>query len=153
LPEITLPVEGLTVRYPSADYRHLLASKRVEDGDPAAENYLWRVISLETGERVAEAHHQVPGAWFFIWGDRLIHEARPQGHLVGDRWVGAPLRLRAIDLKTGAEVWTRPYRDTAYRGPYPPLPPAVPRSGGRTNLQSMQESKGGKHAHAWPRAR
>ena len=30
-----------------------------------------------------------------------------------------PLMLRAVNLATGAESWSREIRDTRYRGPYP----------------------------------
>jgi hypothetical protein len=31
-----------------------------------------------------------------------------------------PPMLKAVDLRTGQELWSYPLRDTAYRGPYPP---------------------------------
>lgn len=123
LPEISIRSNGLTVRYPSADYRHLLTSKLVETSPRVWEKYLWVIFSLETGVRVAEVRNFEPGAWFFISGSSLIQEVQPQGRLVDGVGVEEPRKLRAIDLASGAERWNRPIRDTAYRGSYPPLIP------------------------------
>jgi hypothetical protein len=121
LPEITFFSNGLTIRYPSADNRHLLMSKLVET-DPQVK-YLWVIFSLETGTRVAEVRNFEPAAWFFISGSSLIHEVQPQSRLVKGVGIEEPRKLRAINLESGAELWNWPIRDTAYRGSYPPVVP------------------------------
>lgn len=132
LPEVTLANGGLTFRFAAADSRHLLASRQVEAG---REKYLWVIFSLETGARVAEVLHHLSAAAFFLSDSSLVYESLPSRQLIDGKWVEEPLSLQAIELKTGAELWGRPVRDTAYRGPYPPavpgrsgpsLPPASP---------------------------
>ena len=118
LPDVDLSDDAFTYRYVSADGRHALASKRL---GAANRNWLWRLYSLETGQQVAEIRNDTPGAHFFITASRLVHEAPPTRRISsGGTVVDQPPRLRAIDLATSAEVWLRPFRDTAYRGPFPP---------------------------------
>jgi len=121
LPDVVLFGRELTFRYPSANGRHLLTSKLVET-DPHVK-YLWVIFSLETGGRVAEVRNHSPAAWFFVSGSRLIYESPLQRRLVDGAWAEEPRKLRAIDLVSGAELWNWPIRDTAYRGPYPPVGP------------------------------
>ena len=121
LPVVSLFRDELTFRYASADGRHLLASKRIESSRPI--EYLWSIYSVETGESVAQIRHSSPAAWFFLYGSSLIHASPPTSRLVNGKWINEPPKLRAIALENGAELWDRPVRDTAYRGPYPPAIP------------------------------
>lgn len=114
---VTLFEGGLNFRSVSADKSHLLASRRAASDSRAWE---WAVYSLETGAQVAELRHDAPAAWFFLSGSRLIHETNVTSRLVRDQVVVEPGKLRAVDLVTGAEVWTHAIRDTRYRGPYLP---------------------------------
>jgi len=106
LPDIVLLAAGLGLHLPSADGRFFLATKLAEPAGPARARFIWIIFSLETGERVAEFRNDLPEAPFFVWRSTLVHVVPPG--------------VRAIDLKTGAEVWSRPIRETRYRGPYPP---------------------------------
>lgn len=114
--------DGFTLRYASADGRHFLASK---PGGEKGREFAWAIYSLETGRRVALVHSPAVAGWFFIWGGSLIHEVRPRFEMVGGERIEEPLHIRAVDLETGTEQWVRPFRDTAYRGPYPPVAPEV----------------------------
>jgi len=120
LPEVTLSGNELTMRYPSADHRHLLASKLTGVTKNREIDYEWNLYSLETGERTAQVIRHQPGAWFFIAGTALIHETQAHDRPVEDGWVREPLSLRTTDLRSSRELWTHPFRDTAYRGGYPP---------------------------------
>jgi hypothetical protein len=119
LPDVTLFTEDYTVQYPSADYRHLLASRR-SSSTQASERYDWMIFSIATGERIAELHLDVPAAWFFVIGASLIHDVSRRAVRVGDTWIEEPPKLRAIDVQTGSEQWIWPLRDTAFRGSLPP---------------------------------
>ena len=120
LPDVKL-FEGRPVaRLPSADGRHLLISSLPEESSGAWERYLWSIFSLASGELVAEMRHHRSADRFSILGATLLHLSQPFGRRVGDEWVEEPLKLRAVDLGTGAERWNRALRDTAYRGPRPP---------------------------------
>jgi hypothetical protein len=126
LPDINLTDDGFTYRYISADGRHALASRRASDGEA---DWLWRIYSLESGRQAARLRQQSAAARFFLTPSHLIHEAAATQHAQDGVIVRKPLRLRAVDLGTGLESWTRPLRDTAYRGGYLPttgLPGASP---------------------------
>ncbi len=126
LPEVVLFGADLTYHYPSADVRHLLASKRL---DPPNAGWVWHIYSTASGAPVAEIRHASPAAWFFLTAASVVHEAPPMGRIVdGTMHIDRPLRLRAIDLETGNELWERPFRDTAYRGSYPPAGPGGART-------------------------
>lgn len=116
LADVTLFEGGLEFRSVSADGRHLLASRRASDG----RTWEWAVYSLESGAKVAAPRHDTPGARFFVAGSRLVHETQVTGRMVGGQLVVEPGKLRAVDLETGSEVWSRAIRDTEYRGPLPP---------------------------------
>jgi hypothetical protein len=132
LSDVRLFGADYTLRYPSANHKHLLASKADYATHPP---WHWLIFSIDSGKRVAEINMESPGARFLIRRDQLIYESPPQQRLVAEQWVNEPLRLRAIDLEGGNELWSRPIRDTAYRGPYPahrpggenPPPPTAPK--------------------------
>ena len=117
LPDLKLFGTDYTLRYPSVDQKHLLASKLDYATLPP---WHWLIFSIDSGDLVAEINMESPGARFFIWRNYLIYTSSPQRRLVAEEWVDEPLRLRAIDLENGNEFWSWQIRDTAYRGPYPP---------------------------------
>jgi len=121
LPSVLLFGPELTLRYPSVDSRHLLASKLI---DAATSTWGWSIYSLETGERVAEVPVPLAGTPFFIWKSRLIHRSPPLSKHVEGQWISEPLKVRSIEAASGVEIWARSIRDTAYRGPLPPTVPA-----------------------------
>jgi hypothetical protein len=117
LPDVALFGAEYTQRYPSADQHHLLASKADR---AAALPWHWLIFSIESGSRVAEVHMDSAGAPFYVWRNMLVYESPPEQRVVAGKRIDEPLRLRALDLGSGRELWTWPIRDTAYRGPYPP---------------------------------
>lgn len=123
LSDLALFSTELTVRFASADGRHLLASKLV---DPAASLWTWSIYSLETGRSVGEVCVPSPAGAFFICGSSLIYESLPHGRFIDGRSIEEPAKLRAVDLDTSTERWNWALRETAYRGSYPPAPPISP---------------------------
>jgi hypothetical protein len=128
LPDVTLFTEDHTIRYPSADNTHLLASRRDRASTTKA-SYDWVVFSLATGARAGELRMDFPAAWFFVTGNLLVHEVQYQAHLLDGAWTEEPRQVRAIALETGEELWAHPLRDIAYRGSLPP------------NTAGLQDSK------------
>jgi hypothetical protein len=122
LPEVKLFGADYTLRYPSANQKHLLANKADYETQPP---WHWLIFSIDSGERVAEINMESPGARFFIGRNQLIYESPPQRRLVVGKWLYEPLKLRAIDLESNNERWSRPIRDTVYRGPSPPHRPGI----------------------------
>jgi len=117
LPDVDLSEDGFSYRYVSADLRHALVSRRAgaNTGD-----WLWRLYSLQSGQRVAALRQSSAATRFFLTQSHLIQEAAPGRRPVGGGFVQEPRRLRAIDLQTARESWTMPLRDATYRGPQPP---------------------------------
>jgi hypothetical protein len=103
----------------SSDGRYLVRGRRVKDEKEAY--YLWQVIDRNTEKTVAEFHNpSAIFAPFFIREGVLYYETKPS---IGQRAtddVVLPLHIRAVELSTGKEIWTRPFRDTSQRGPLPP---------------------------------
>lgn len=113
LPDIGLVDSELTFRNFSRDCRHLLASKAANEGN-------WYIYSVATGKRLTAIQSSLLGAAFFVWGESLIYETLSVGRLVSGQFtIVEQRRLLAIDLATGQELWARPIRETAYRGPSP----------------------------------
>ena len=103
----------------SADGRHVLSSQRVAD-DPEWDKYLWTIFERESGSRIGELRTHLRYAPFFVIDTRLIYETPPYARRRGRRMAPEPLQIRAVDLITGASVWSQPVRDTVDRQPPPP---------------------------------
>jgi hypothetical protein len=103
----------------SADGGHVLASERVAD-DSVWEKYLWTIYDRSTGEPIGEFRTFRSLAPFFVSDSMVIYETPPAARQVQGNLIEEPLKIRAVDLSTGREVWSREVRDTAYRGPFPP---------------------------------
>ncbi len=118
LPEVVLLEDRPVARAPSADLRHLMVTSPLPGA--GAERYLWSIFSLTTGERLGEVRRLTSVPPFCVFGHILLYQSQPFGRRIEGRWVEEPLKLRAIDLRNGTEVWSRLVRDTAYRGLLPP---------------------------------
>lgn len=101
----------LALRHPSADERHLLASRRAPGSDLA---WIWQIYSIESGALVATLQLPDLDGPFVLSGNSLIYFS--DGAPVNGVWVNAP-QIRVVDLRSGVELWSRPVRDTRYRGP------------------------------------
>jgi hypothetical protein len=117
LPDVKLYGADYTLRYPSANQKHLLASKADYANRPP---WHWLIFSIDSGKRVAEINMESPGARFFVGRNHLIYESPLERRLVAGEWLSEPLRLQAIDLESNNKRWSRPIRDTVYRGSSPP---------------------------------
>jgi len=102
--------------FTSADGRHVIITELVAD-ERVWEKYLWTVLDRATREKVGEMRSHFSVAPFYVNESTLIYVTEPFGR---DDKGREPLRLRAVDLKTGREAWYADLRDTEYRGPLPP---------------------------------
>jgi hypothetical protein len=117
--EITLACGRPVAQLESADGRHVLVALRAEGERGAQGDYIWSVHSLDDGARVAQLPSGSSALPFFVRDSRLVHEVRPSERMVDGALVVESRALRALELTSGAVVWSRPLRDPAYRGPYP----------------------------------
>lgn len=107
-------------QYISADRKHILVSEMVGD-DRDLNKYRWTIYSGATREPIGAINTPFPTAPFFASGSTLIYQLRPFTiREPGDKMVRSPLKLVAIDLKTGSKLWEHPVLDIEYYGPFPP---------------------------------
>lgn len=127
LHDIRQPVLNVTERlaglpenqFLSADGRHILVSERVGD-DRVWEKYKLTIYERDTGERVGEFRSHLSMAPFFVTDSSVIYETGAYVRRTGTQMTEEPLKIRAVDLNSGRELWSREVRDTAYHGPFPP---------------------------------
>jgi hypothetical protein len=105
-------------RFTSLDGRHILRS------EPSPEATLWTpyrwTVTTASGARVGTLDAAVSMAPFVVHGSKILYVAQPSARKEEGKIVEAPLRLVAFDLRTGAELWTKAFVDSVYRGPFPP---------------------------------
>lgn len=101
---------GTILRLPSADQRHVLSSRLVE-GERST--WRWLLFSLETGEQVAEVRGPLPSASFCAVGSTLAYVLQEDPQAAGKTKSTSRVRLQAVDLKTGDNLWSRPVRDVS----------------------------------------
>ena len=100
----------------AADSGHVLNSERVAD-DRVWNKHRWTIYDRSSSKQIAEIRNYQSYAPFVILGSKIIYESNPYFR----RGLGhEPLKIRAVDLQTGQELWGWDIRDTAYRGPYFP---------------------------------
>jgi hypothetical protein len=98
----------------SADGQHVVKS----EAGSAPGLYRWNV-STAAGARVGSIELPTSVAPFVVSGSRLFYVASPSGALNGDRLVVEPLRLRCMDLGSGAQLWAVPVMNTGSVMPPP----------------------------------
>jgi hypothetical protein len=103
----------------SADGRHVLNTQRIADTS-VWEKYRWTIYDRGTGERVGEFKSHVSLGSFFVLDSQVIYETGPYLRRTENGLVDEPLKIRAVDLQTGQELWSWQVRDTTFRGPFPP---------------------------------
>ncbi len=101
----------------SIDGRHALTSERVAG---SLHTYRWSISDRATEKVIAVLDAPVSLAPFVVVGNQVIYLAQPEVRRENGLTLHKPLRLRSLDLSTGAEVWQAVVRDSAYRGPVPP---------------------------------
>lgn len=102
----------------SIDGQHFLRSERTRENGPFP-SYRWTITNA-SGATVGTADAAVSMAPFLVSGSRIFYVVRPTTRVQDGKSVQDRLRLRALDLRTGAVLWESPIVDGAYRGPFPP---------------------------------
>ena len=104
--------------FASADGRHVLHSERLSHGNAQA-RYHWSITDAN-GAAVGGFDAPISMAPFVVSGSQLFYVEMPSGRKQGASFISEPLRLRALDARTGAELWHASVVDSEYRGPFPP---------------------------------
>lgn len=102
----------------SVDGRHAMASERVAD-DSVWEKHQWTVYERGTNRRLGTLRDYRSHAPFVVVGSSIIYETGPFERRTDKGLISEPLRIRTVELGRGSQLWSRPIRDTTYRGPYP----------------------------------
>jgi hypothetical protein len=106
-------------QYISADGRHILVSE-MTGNDRDLNQYRWTIYPAGTREPIGVIASPFPTAPFFVSGSTLIYQLRP--FMVRDasgKMVRSPLKLVAVELRSGGKLWEHQVLDTAYYGPFP----------------------------------
>lgn len=111
-------IDSPGTKFLSIDNNHVLVSQRVAD-DRTWDKYSWILFSRD-GQRIGELQNHFSTAHFQVSGTTLIYLAQPFQRRNGNQFLSGNLRICAVDLLTGTEIWNRDLRDTTFRGPYPP---------------------------------
>jgi hypothetical protein len=102
----------------SIDGQHFLRSERTSENGPFP-SYRWTITNA-SGATVGTADAAASMAPFLVNGTRIFYVVRPTTRVQDGKLVQDRLRLRALDLQTGAVMWEAPIVDGVYRGPLPP---------------------------------
>jgi hypothetical protein len=106
------------VELQSVDGQHMMRSAPLSDPANLRAPYRW-TITTAAGETVGVIDAPIGLAPFIVQGSLLIHVAPTGGYREGNQFIRTPLRLRAIDVRSGAELWTVPVLDATFVLPPP----------------------------------
>jgi hypothetical protein len=107
-------------QYISADGKHILVSE-MTGNDNNLNKYRWTIYPAASRESIGVIAAPFPTAPFFVSGSMIIYQLRP--YMIrdqGDKMVRSPLKLIAIDLRSGGKLWEHAVLDPEYYGPFPP---------------------------------
>lgn len=104
----------------SADGRHVLVTEAIESAGVSLDRYRWTVYERASGTRLGSVPSMVSATPFLVVGRTLYHTVPAHAVRQDGKFVESPFSLRAVDLKTGAQAWTRAAAETEFRGPFPP---------------------------------
>ena len=105
----------------SADGRHVLVAQMVDRGDPSnVYSRRWTIYDRESGARLGSVPALAAAAPFVVRGATLYHVEPAFATRRDGRLVNHPASLRAVDLRSGNELWKVTIRDSDFHGPFPP---------------------------------
>lgn len=114
-------VKGTTGRQMlSADGRHVLVTEPIESTGASLDRYRWTVYERASGTRLGVVPSMVSATPFVVVGRTLYHTVPAHAISRDGKLIESPFSLRAVDLKTGAQAWTKVAGETEFRGPFPP---------------------------------
>ena len=108
-----------TPQFLSADGKHVLVSKRIGN-DSVWNKYSLTIYDRSNGNRIGEFKCHLSVVSFFVSDSLVVYETGPYVRRTEAGLANEPLKIRAVDLRTGKQRWSTPLRDTTFRGPFPP---------------------------------
>ena len=119
LRQLEQPLKGLADRqFLSLDGQYVLVTRpAVGEGRIV---HRWMIYERDNGNLVGSVESPVGASPFHVSGRTLVYVTQPSITRQGEEWVDQPLMVRAFDLSSGIELWTKEAEDTAFRGPFPP---------------------------------
>ena len=85
---------------------------------------MWQITERATGKPIGEFEYNAAYTPFYVRDGVIYFQsvATEQGSGMTSEMGSetTPFSFRAVDLKSGNLLWSRPVRDTSYRGPLPP---------------------------------
>lgn len=121
LQELRTPeVSGGGRQLVSADGRHVLVTEPVAEPGFTLDRHRWTVYERSSGAKIGSVPAMVSATPFLVAGTTLYHVAPAYAVRRDGRFVEQKAALRAVNLKTGAEVWKVTAREKAFKGPFPP---------------------------------
>jgi len=121
LQEVRTPiVAGEGRQMLSADGRHVLVTEPLAAAELTLDRHRWTLYERAGGARLGSVPAMVSATPFLIVGSVLYHTAPAYAVRRDGKFVEQQAALRAVNLKTGAEMWKVTARETAFKGPFPP---------------------------------
>jgi len=123
LQELSAPLARAVAgrQFLSADGRHVLVAQMVDRGDPSnVYSRRWTIYDRESGARLGSVPALAAAAPFVVRGATLYHVEPAFATRRDGRMVRHPASLRAVDLRSGNELWKVTIRESDFRGPFPP---------------------------------
>ena len=112
-PSVLSNTGGTNTKYLSADGKHLLTSQKTND-DLVWDKYTITVTARATGARIGEFKSHVPVVPFYVKNSIIYYITEPYSRRVNNGLLEEPLKLRALNLTTGKELWSQAVKDTNY---------------------------------------
>jgi outer membrane protein assembly factor BamB len=108
-----------TPQFISKDEKHFMTSAKIAD-DLEFNNYRWEIYEKGTGKKVGQILDYRAYAPFYVSDNMVIYETGPYVRTTKDGVMDVPLKIVAVNLVTGNEIWSREIFDTIFRGVTPP---------------------------------
>ncbi len=102
----------------SADNNNIAGIERIAADDQWIK-YRWTVFNA-SGNRLGSFNSHFSYMPFYVSGSQVVFITGPYILKKKNEFIDEPLKLRAVSLETGEELWSKSVRDTEYRGPFPP---------------------------------
>ncbi|HBL27724.1 MAG TPA: hypothetical protein DD490_12875 [Acidobacteria bacterium] len=103
----------------AADGRHVLVTEPAKGAKNPLERHRWTIYD-RSGARLGSVPAMVSATPFLVVGSTLYHVAPAHAFLRDGKLVERPAALRAVNLTTGKETWTKAAGATTFAGPFPP---------------------------------